>query len=251
WTGCGPRCGTGCRPTRCRGGTWCWPTPTCRCCRAGSSTPGPCGSVSMADEPATFPALLRRNREWYGATGAVVTLDDTVTHAALDARSRVRAARLVAAGVGKGTRVGLLAPNGIEWAVTAAAVLRIGGVLVPLSTLLRPPELEAQPRVAGVTHLALAQSFRGRSYPEDLAAVAPRLPRLRRVWPLDDPPAPAVGDALVAALEDVVRPADDLAVVFTSGSRGAPKGTIHTHGGALRAVASGLDARCVGPGERL
>ena len=50
--------------------------------------------------------------------------------------------------MGKGARVGLLAPNGIEWAVTAAAVMRIGGVLVPLSTLLRPPELEAQLRVA-------------------------------------------------------------------------------------------------------
>jgi acyl-coenzyme A synthetase/AMP-(fatty) acid ligase len=42
-----------------------------------------------------------------------------------------------------------------------------------------------------------------------------------------------------------------MCVLFTSGSRGAPKGTIHTHGGALRAVASGLDARRIGPGERL
>ncbi len=48
-----------------------------------------------------------------------------------------------------------------------------------------------------------------------------------------------------------MRPADDLVVLFTSGSRGAPKGTIHTHGSALHAVASGLDARRVGADDRL
>ena len=48
-----------------------------------------------------------------------------------------------------------------------------------------------------------------------------------------------------------MRPADDLVVLFTSGSTGRPKGTIHTHGGGLRATAAGLEARGIGPGERL
>jgi acyl-CoA synthetase (AMP-forming)/AMP-acid ligase II len=63
----------------------------------------------------------------------------------------------------------------------------------------------------------------------------------------DEPPRRELVDALDAA----VRPADDLAVIFTSGSRGEPKGVVHTHGGALGATAAGLDARRLTAEDRL
>ena len=76
---------------------------------------------------------------------------------------------------GRGDRVALLAPNGIEWAITAYAVLRIGAVLVPLSTLLRPPELLAQLTTASVSHLVTVPTFRDRRYLDDLDDAAPGL----------------------------------------------------------------------------
>ena len=185
-----------------------------------------------------FSELLRRNR---GDKPVLVTEDRSLTHAELDDDSRALAARL--AGVGKGTRVGLLCPNGIEWAVIAAAVWRRGAVLVPLSTMLRPPELEAQLRAAEVTHLVCARSFRGRAYLDEVDALDVQL---RAVWPVDELPA-----ATAEAPDADVAPTDDFVVLFTSGSRGAPKGTIHTHDSALHAVASSLDARCIGPDDRL
>jgi acyl-CoA synthetase (AMP-forming)/AMP-acid ligase II len=218
----------------------------------------------VSSEATTFPKLLRRNHELHSAKAAIVNESRSLSHGQLDDESAVMAAQLVACGVGKGARVGLQAPNGIEWLVTAAAVLRIGGLLVPLSTLLRPPELEEQLKAAAVTHLVVSPEFRGRSYLGDLESVAPdilevtgaghrhpRFPFLRRIFRLSDIPALPVDNALVAALGDAVRPADDLAILYTSGSRGTPKGTIHTHGSGLRAVASGLETRCIRSSDRV
>jgi acyl-CoA synthetase (AMP-forming)/AMP-acid ligase II len=216
----------------------------------------------------TIPALLAKRCRDDGDREAIVTNDRTITYGELDEASASIAAYLVANGVVKGDRLGLLAPNGIEWAVVAFAVTRIGAVLVPLSTLLRPPELIAQVRTASVTHLVVASEFRGRRYLDELELAHPSLvdlanggrrgavaPSLRRVWPLEhlraDPYEPAVSGALVRAMESRVRPADDFVVLFTSGSAGPPKGVIHTHGSALRATAAGLDPRRVLPGERL
>jgi acyl-CoA synthetase (AMP-forming)/AMP-acid ligase II len=218
----------------------------------------------VPDELDTIPRVLARRRRDDAEVEALVSDEGRITYAALDDASRALAGRLVRAGLLKGERVGLLMPNGIDWAIAALAVMRVGGVLVPLSTLLRPPELLAQLRVAGVSQLIAVRDYRGRSYLDDLRSLSPDLvdrvgsgqrdllvPALRaiRVW--GELPQEPASPGLVDALEGAVRPADDVVVLFTSGSRGAPKGVIHTHGSALRAVTAGLAARCITAGERL
>src|SRR5688572_25620331 len=118
----------------------------------------------MGADALTIPALLRLRAECDPDLAALVHDATTITYRELDERSRALAARLLAAGVGKRARVGVLMPNGIEWAVVAYAALRAGAVLVPLSTLLKPPELEAQLRSAAVAHLVTVGRYRGRDY---------------------------------------------------------------------------------------
>jgi len=148
----------------------------------------------MSADGWTIPRVMARRRA-DPRLQALVSDDHSITWAELDDATRELAGRMVRAGLGKGDRVGLLAPNGIDWATVALAVMRVGAVLVPLSTLLRPPELLVQLRVASVSHLIAARGYRGRSYLDDLDSLAPALtrriasgerdpavPALRRVW---------------------------------------------------------------------
>ena len=196
----------------------------------------------MSAEPAsTLPALVAsRGARHDGATGRSWS---TTTTRSPTPSSTTRAARWpdgsLAAGVGKGARVGLLMPNGIEWAVDAVAVMRIGAVLVPLSTLLRPPELEAQLRTAGVARADRPARVPRPALPRRARRAPPRpplgrlhpscgtraLPNLRRLWSADALPTD------VGARRPWPRRwsgrcgrPTTWSIMFTSGSRGTPQG---------------------------
>ena len=73
----------------------------------------------MDAERLTVPLLLHRHADTTPDLQFVVTEDDALTYREVERASNRLAARLVREGIGKGTRVGLLMPNGCEWALTA------------------------------------------------------------------------------------------------------------------------------------
>lgn len=177
----------------------------------------------------------------HGADGTVTrwTYDD------LWRESRRYAKGFLATGVGRGTRVGVLAPNSAAWLAAAFGAVMCGGVLVPFSTFATGEELDQLLAHSGVSVL-LAQRGFARSPLEALAVDEPgllgsgplfssRFPFLRHVHDFGGSVSDlltsgaAVSDEVLDAAIAAVTPADDAVVIYTSGSTELPKGVLHSH----------------------
>jgi acyl-CoA synthetase (AMP-forming)/AMP-acid ligase II len=200
--------------------------------------------------PDTIDGLIRSHATRYADKPFVIDPTSRMSYAELDTVTRTLAGALVEAGIGKGSRVGLIMGNNVRWVQLALALTRVGAVLVPLSTLLTARELVTQLTAASVQYLIAVEEFRGHRYLDDLAPQRTKLPALQRVWRSDELPADT-GRSPIAELADTVTSADPMAITFTSGSSGPPKGVIHSHGNALGAVRSGLTARRIDADTRL
>src|SRR5688500_6187463 len=90
---------------------------------------------------ATIIDLLKLAASRFGAKDYIVSDDRRLSYADAEARSALLARQLLAAGVAKGSRVGMVFPNTPDFAVLWLALARIGAVAVPLSTLSTAAEL--------------------------------------------------------------------------------------------------------------
>ncbi|MHA7304737.1 AMP-binding protein [Arthrobacter sp. TMN-49] len=143
---------------------------------------------------------------------------------------------LLAAGVSKGDRVGIWAPNVPEWVLIQYATAKIGAILVNINPSYRTHELKYAVQQSGMRMLVAMPAFRGSDYAAMIESVLPECEDLADIvylgtgsWEaLVAGGAAVAADAVDRAMEQLA--ADDpINIQYTSGTTGYPKGATLSH----------------------
>ncbi len=195
----------------------------------------------------------------------MVLPDRRMTFAEMDLASRALARRMLAAGIGKGTRVGLFYTYSVEWVVAWLAASRIGALVMPFSTIYAPGELRTVLRLGDVAVLLAGPTMLGRDMAGYLEQAVPELqggtgrPCSCRNFPISGrsgspdrpigpgpprcPSSPTARAAKRFPTSCLTRsgsrswPPTSPPWSTRPGSSALPKGVVHTHGSIVRTTA--------------
>jgi acyl-CoA synthetase (AMP-forming)/AMP-acid ligase II len=180
-----------------------------------------------------LPDVLDRAATYYADRIAIIDSDRSVTYRELLSwRNRIANA-LIASGVQKGDRVGLLMPNCLEFIPIQQAIWAAGAVLVQMPTRAAADGFRSNLAQTDATTLLYHAKFESA-----VATIRDELPKLQTVIRVGSAAAPAVESAdfagLVADAADTrpdvdIDEHDEAYVLFTSGSTGEPKGVVNSH----------------------
>jgi acyl-CoA synthetase (AMP-forming)/AMP-acid ligase II len=179
----------------------------------------PFGDVTVPD--VTLPAFVLEHADARGDRPALIDGPSgrTLGHGEVARAVRSLSAGLAARGLGAGDVVALCAPNTPEYAVVFHAVAALGGVVTTVNPAYTAHEIGFQLRDAKARLVVAAPPFDERA----------REAGAEDVVVLGDPSFDELLSAAPEALPDAARPEDVVALPYSSGTTGMPKGVMLTH----------------------
>ena len=188
----------------------------------------------------TAAAHPKRTALMYRSGGAYVG----VSYADLTGAIELAAERIAAFGIRKGDAVGIFSPNRPQWIVADLAALTLGAIVVPVYNTLPPDRLRYIVNDSGMRMLFVGDP----DLFSKVSSIRDETPGLEEVIFLDDwgirfgssgarPPTDAASPRRGGAA-DAVAASDVATIVYTSGTRGVPKGVELTHGNIVSNVNS-------------
>ena len=187
----------------------------------------------MSDAPRLLPEIIERSAARFPEHAAFRCLDQSLSYAALQTKSRQLANLLIEVGVKPGDRVGLFCGKSLELPVAVYGVLGAGAAYVPLDPALPAARVESLIADCGITVL-ITDTYRIRA----LRKISAELTAVIGLDEDADLSYRCIDWHTVFAQSEqkpeVEIDASNLAyIIYTSGSTGEPKGIMHTHASAM------------------
>ena len=186
----------------------------------------------------TIPANLAATVAAFGDREALVDVAQgrRWTYGEFAADVEKLALGLVAAGIEKGDRVGIWAPNCAEWTMVQYATAQMGAILVNINPAYRTHELQYVLQQSGVRMVVAAPSFKTSNYEAMIEEVRGEVPGLEQVVLIGRPSWDALWEAAeqvsveqLAEITAGLRPEEPINIQYTSGTTGFPKGATLSH----------------------
>lgn len=179
-------------------------------------------------------AAANGDAEAYVEPGTTTSKRRRLTFAEWDSAADGVAGLFARSGVGRGSVVCLMLPSSIDYMVCYAAAFRLGAVTSGINLRLGAAEVSS---IVGRTDPAVTVTDTGGQGPPGRVGVVLGRPEVRAAWSGRSP-----------RRRPSLARTDPVAVVWTSGTTGLPKGAVFDHG-CLAAVAAGTDVLSE-PGDR-
>ena len=189
----------------------------------------------------TLAEVFRRVAREHPERTLVVAGGSRQSYGQVDARSSALAAALSELGIEAGDRVAIILPNRPEWIASLLACAKLGAVVVPVNPRLNYHELKYQLRHAEVSAAITAEQYDGIDFLQYFEDVIAELPDLQYLVTVGD--EELWYDDRIFRFEDLVSSGEgrpyrasssagdesDLALLYTSGTMGKPKGVRLSH----------------------
>ncbi len=187
----------------------------------------------MTTQDQRIPDLLARQARERGSATGWISDGQHFTFGEMEAASAKLAGGLQALGLEPGDRIGIIAPNRMEWLWLFFAATRIGVAVVGLSVRYRDAELRHMVNDSGLKVVFTVAEHEGFDFLALFERLAMDTPGLSRVVDLDGAEFNRLRSAEAVAPSPSLR-GDDLAmIIYTSGTTGRPKGAALSHAGML------------------